>query len=198
LRLLPMSLTTTKTNQQFLEEAFLLVRISQQDESALGKLYDRYARIIYAFAFKSLENVEESEEIVIDVFAQVWRTAHSYDSEKGRVDTWLFMIARSRILDRLRKLQRSTKKQTASREAYLQSPNTSPDPIEDVVISERRSVILAALDQLNPKNRQVLELAYYKGLSHQQIAEAMNLPLGTVKSCIRLSLNKLRSTLKET
>jgi RNA polymerase sigma factor (sigma-70 family) len=193
-----MSLTTTKTNQQFLEEAFLLVRISQQDESALSKLYDRYARIIYAFAFKSLENVEESEEIVIDVFAQVWRTAHNYDPEKSRVDTWLFMIARSRVLDRLRKLQRSTKKQTASREAYLQSPNTSPDPIEDVVISERRSVILAALDQLNPKNRQVLELAYYKGLSHQQIAEAMNLPLGTVKSCIRLSLNKLRSALKET
>lgn len=192
-----MSLTTTKTNQQFLEEAFLLVRISQQDESALGKLYDRYARIIYAFAFKSLENVEESEEIVVDVFAQVWRTAHNYDPEKSRVDTWLFMIARSRVLDRLRKLQRSTKKQTASKEAYLQSPNTSPDPIEDVVISERRSVVLAALDQLNPKNRQILELSYYKGLSHQQIAEAMNLPLGTVKSCIRLSLNKLRSTLEE-
>jgi RNA polymerase sigma factor (sigma-70 family) len=189
---------TSKTTQQILEEAFLLVRVSQQDESALGKLYDRYARIIYSVAFKSLENVEESEEIVIDVFAQVWRTAHSYDPAKSRVDTWLFMIARSRVLDRLRKLQRSTKKQTASKEAYLQSPNTSPDPIEDVVISERRSVVLAALDQLNPKNRQVLELAYYKGLSHQQIAEAMNLPLGTVKSCIRLSLNKLRSTLKET
>lgn len=192
-----MSLTTTKTNQQFLEEAFLLVRISQQDQAALSKLYDRYARLIYAFAFKSLENVEESEEVVIDVFAQVWRTAHSYNPEKSRVDTWLFMIARSRILDRLRKLQRSTKKQTASKEAYLQSPNTSPDPIEDVVISERRSVVLAALEQLNPKNRQILELSYYKGLSHQQIAEAMNLSLGTVKSCIRLSLNKLRSTLEE-
>lgn len=195
--LLLMSLTTTKTNQQFLEEAFLLVRISQQDQAALSKLYDRYARIIYAFAFKSLENVEESEEIVVDVFAQVWRTAHNYDPQKSRVDTWLFMIARSRILDRLRKLQRSTKKQTASKEAYLQSPNTSPDPIEDVVISERRSVVLAALEQLNPKNRQILELSYYKGLSHQQIAEAMNLSLGTVKSCIRLSLNKLRSTLEE-
>ena len=107
------------------------------------------------------------------------------------------MIARSRILDRLRKLQRSTKKQTASKEAYLQSPNASPDPIEDVVISERRSVVLAALEQLNPKNRQILELSYYKGLSHQQIAEAMNLPLGTVKSCIRLSLNKLRTAIKE-
>ncbi len=192
-----MSLTTSKTTQQLLEEAFLLVRISQQDQAALSKLYDRYARIIYAFAFKSLGNIEESEEVVIDMFAQVWRTAHSYDPAKSRVDTWLFMIARSRILDRLRKLQRSTKKQTASKEAYLQSPNASPDPIEDVVISERRSVVLAALEQLNPKNRQVLELAYYKGLSHQQIAEAMNLPLGTVKSCIRLSLNKLRTALKE-
>lgn len=187
----------SQTTQQLLEETFLLVRISQQDEVALNKLYDRYARIIYGFAFKSLENVEESEEVVVDVFAQVWRTAHSYNPEKSRVDTWLFMIARSRILDRLRKLQRSTKKQTASKEAYLQSPHTSPDPIEDVVISERRSVVLAALEQLNPKNRQILELSYYKGLSHQQIANAMNLPLGTVKSCIRLSLNKLRSTLEE-
>lgn len=185
----------SQTTQQLLEEAFLLVRISRQDQAALSKLYDRYARIIYAFAFKSLENIEESEEVVIDVFAQVWRTAHSYDAVKSRVDTWLFMIARSRILDRLRQLQRSTKKQTASKEAYLQSPNTSPDPIEDVVISERRSVVLAALDQLPSKHRQILELAYYKGLSHQQIAKEMNLPLGTVKSCIRLGLNKLRSTL---
>jgi len=179
----------SKTNQQLLSEVFLLVRIAQQDEAALSKLYDRYARIVYAIAFKSLESVEESEEIVLDVFAQVWRTAHSYDPEKGRVDTWLFMIARSRILDRLRKLQRSNKKQTASREAYLQAPNTSPDPIEDAVISERRSVVQAALQQLTPKHRQVLELAYYKGLSHHQISQAMDLPLGTVKSCFRISLN---------
>lgn len=186
----------SKTDQQLLSEVLLLVRIIQQDEAALSILYDRYARIVYAIAFKSLENAEESEEIVLDVFAQVWRTAHSYNPEKGRVDTWLFMIARSRILDRLRKLQRSNKKQTASREAYLQSPHASPDPIEDAVILERRSVVQAALQQLTPKHRQVLELAYYKGLSHQQISQALDLPLGTVKSSIRLSLNKLRATLE--
>ncbi len=183
-------------NSQLLDEFFLLARIAQAEEAALGELYDRYAKIIYSMARQSLNSIEESEEIVFDVFSQVWRTAVQYDPKKGRVDTWLFMIARSRILDRLRSLQRSTKKLAASIDSYLQSPTTTPDPLEHVVISERRSVVIAALAQLSPKQRQALELSYYKGLSHSQIAKEMELSLGTVKSSIRLGLNKLRAALE--
>ncbi len=182
-------------NSQPLNEAFLLKRIAQQDQSALAQLYDRYARVIYAVAFKSLGSVEESEEIVLDVFSQVWRTAERYDVTKGRVDTWLFMMTRSRVLDRLRSLQRTTKTQNASVKAEIQSIKVSVDPVEDVLTRERRTQVLAALSQLPDEQRLVIEFAYYQGLTHSEIASQTGLSLGTVKTRIRLGLNKLRATL---
>ncbi|HEY9727629.1 MAG TPA: sigma-70 family RNA polymerase sigma factor [Chroococcales cyanobacterium] len=182
-------------NLQSLNEAFLLKRIAQQDQSALAQLYNRYARVIYAVAFKSLGSVEESEEIVLDVFSQVWRTAEHYDVTKGRVDTWLFMMTRSRVLDRLRSLQRTTKTQNASVKAEIQSIKVSVDPVEDVLTRERRTQVLAALSQLPDEQRLVIELAYYQGLTHSEIASQTGLSLGTVKTRIRLGLNKLRAAL---
>lgn len=182
-------------NSQHFNEALLLKRIAQQDQSALAQLYERYARIIYAVAFKSLGSVEESEEIVLDVFSQVWRTAERYDATKGRVDTWLFMMTRSRILDRLRSLQRAAKTENASVEAEIQSIKVSVDPVEDVLTRERRTQVLAALSQLPDEQRLVVELAYYQGLTHSEIAAQTGLSLGTVKTRIRLGLNKLRATL---
>jgi RNA polymerase sigma factor (sigma-70 family) len=178
-----------------LDESALLLQIAQQDQCALSQLYDRYARIVYSVAFKSLGSVEESEEVVLDVFSQIWRTAGYYDASKGRVDTWIFMIARSRVLDRLRRLQRSSKVTTASVEAEIQSNKVSVDPVEDAVITERRERVMAALGQLPPEQRQVIELAYYKGLTHHEIAKQTGFSLGTVKTRIRLGLNKLRSAL---
>lgn len=177
------------------DEASLLARIAQQDKSALAQLYDRYARVIYSVAYKSLGLVEESEEIVLDVFSQVWRTASRYDATKGRVDTWLFTIARTRILDRLRRLQRTAKTKMASMDSQIQSTKVSVDPIEDVLLKERRTQVLAALSQLPKEQRQVIELAYYKGLTHSEIACQTGLSLGTVKTRIRLGLSKLRVAL---
>lgn len=189
-----MSLPIEDNSQPF-NEALLLKRIAQQDQSALAQLYQRYARVIYAVAFKSLGSVEESEEIVLDVFSQVWRTAERYDATKGRVDTWLFMMTRSRVLDRLRSLQRATKTENASVEAEIQSIKVSVDPVEDVLTRERRTQVLAALSQLPDEQRLVIELAYYQGLTQSEIAAQIGLSLGTVKTRIRLGLNKLRATL---
>ena len=189
-----MSLPIEDNSQQF-NEALLLKRIAQQEQSALARLYERYARVIYAVAFKSLGSVEESEEIVLDVFSQVWRTAERYDATKGRVDTWLFMMTRSRILDRLRSLQRAAKTENASVEAEIQSIRVSVDPVEDVLTRERRTQVLAALSQLPDEQRLVIELAYYQGLTHSEIAAQTGLSLGTVKTRIRLGLNKLRTAL---
>jgi RNA polymerase sigma factor (sigma-70 family) len=177
------------------DEAYLITRIAEQEETALSQLYDRYARILYAVAFKILGSIEESEEVVLDVFDQVWRTATRYDAAKGRVDTWLFMITRSRVLDRLRVRQRSTKTQSASLEAEIQSSQVSVDPVEVAILSERRSRVSTALSRLPDQQRQVLELAYYKGLSHSEIAVQTGLSLGTVKTRIRLGLTKLRIAL---
>jgi RNA polymerase sigma-70 factor (ECF subfamily) len=178
------------------DEVSLIARIAQQDQSALSFLYDRYARIVFGIAFKSLSSVEESEEVVLDVFSQVWRTAARYDATKGRVDTWLFMMTRSRVMDRLRSRQRSAKTETASVEALqIQTFRASVDPIEDALISERRTQVLDALRQIPEEQRQVIELAYYQGLSHSEIAAQTGLSLGTVKTRIRLGLSKLRTCL---
>ena len=183
------------TTQPSLDEISLLERIAQQDQTALSELYDRYARVLYALAFKILESVEEAEEVVLDVFSQVWRTAGRYDAKRGRADAWLFMLTRSRSLDRLRSLQRLTKTATASVDAAAVEFPASCSPEEDLLISERRTHVVAAMSKLPPEQRQVLELAYYKGLTHVEIAAQTGKSLGTIKTRIRLGLGKLREAL---
>jgi RNA polymerase sigma-70 factor (ECF subfamily) len=179
--------------QQDLDESTLLARIAQQDRAALSQLYDRYHRIIYAVAYRVLNSVEEAEEIVLDVFSQVWRTANRYDPARSRVDSWLFMLTRSRSLDRLRALQRAARSVAVSLEvAQIPFAAQIPDPIEDVLINERRDRVLAALSELPDNQRLVLELAYYRGLTQAEIAAETGEALGTIKTRIRLGLSKLR------
>ncbi len=174
----------------------LLGQIAQRDQVALSTLYDRYARMIYAIAFRSLRSAEESEEVVLDVFAQVWRIADRYDPSKSRGDTWIFMLARSRILDRLRKLQRRTPSSGEVLDiAQIQVSSSSVDPLDAAVVSERCEQVRAVLGQLPDEQRLVLELAYYQGLSHSEIAQSTGIALGTIKTRIRLGLSKLRSAL---
>ncbi|HBB31619.1 MAG TPA: RNA polymerase [Cyanobacteria bacterium UBA8803] len=178
------------------DDTSLLAQIAQRDQSALSALYDRYARIIYGLAFKSLRSVEESEEAVLDVFAQVWKIADRYDIQKGRADTWLFTLARSRILDRLRKIQRTKPATIVSMDALeIQSKADNVDLFEDVFVRERRSRVMAAMQTIPDEQRLVLELAYYQGLTQSQIATQTGLSLGTVKTRIRLGLGKLKSAL---
>jgi RNA polymerase sigma-70 factor, ECF subfamily len=174
------------------QQDFLLIqRIVQRDRAALSVLYDRYARIVYAVAYRSLGSVEESEEVVMDVFAKVWMTANSYNSDKARVDSWIFMMTRSRVLDRLRSKQRRIKVTEAI--AVFDFPTSTADASIDLEITERRTQILKALANLPAEQRQVLELAYYQGWSQREIAEYTGMALGTVKTRIRLGLEKLRS-----
>lgn len=174
---------------------WLLAQIAQKDQSALAALYDRYARIVYGLAFKSLRSVEESEEVVLDTFAQIWRIAERYDPAKSRADTWLFMLARSRTLDRLRKMQRTQTATTSIEALEIQPKADDLDLFEAVFIRERRSRVLAALKLIPQEQRLVLELAYYQGLSQSQIAAQTGMTLGTVKTRTRLGLSKLRSVL---
>jgi RNA polymerase sigma-70 factor, ECF subfamily len=173
------------------QDILLIQRMVQQDRAALSTLYDRYGRVVYAVAYRSLGSVEESEEVVMDVFAKVWTTAASYDAQKSRVDTWIFMIARSRVLDRLRSKQRRGKVTEAVTSFAL--PAVTPDASEELEISERRTQVLAALASLPAEQREAIELAYYRGWSQREIADHMGTALGTVKTRIRLGLEKLRS-----
>jgi RNA polymerase sigma-70 factor, ECF subfamily len=174
----------------------LLRRIAQKDQTALSELYDRYARILYSIALRSLRSIEESEEVVLDVFSQVWRIAERYDASKSRVDTWLFMLARSRVLDRLRKIKRQTPTTGGTIDlTEIQLPAKSVDLIEAAEISEQQQQVRSTLDRLPPEQRLVVELAYYQGLSHGEIAQQTGMALGTVKTRIRLGLNRLRNEL---
>jgi RNA polymerase sigma-70 factor, ECF subfamily len=178
------------------DDESLVLRVTQGDRAAFSILYDRYARTLYSFAMKSLNSREESEEVVLDVFSQVWRIADRYIASKGRVDTWLFMVTRSRILDRLRKRQRSSPSENVFLQlSEIQSERSSVDPFEDVVIAERREQVLSALKTLPKEQRLVIELAYYQGFSQSEIAQKTGLSLGTIKTRVRLGLSKLKSAL---
>jgi RNA polymerase sigma-70 factor, ECF subfamily len=175
------------------EATNLLTKIAAGDRTALSQLYDRYSRIIYAIAWKSLQSVEDCEEVVLDVFSQVWRIANRFDLHKGSAEQWLFTLARSRILDRLRKLQRLNKiSEAIAAGKEIEFPISSVDPIEAVETIERRQQVLTALDLIPPAQRQVIELAYYQGLTHTEIATYTGLSLGTVKTRLRLGLSKLK------
>ncbi|NUN65582.1 sigma-70 family RNA polymerase sigma factor [Pseudanabaena biceps] len=177
------------------DEILLISRIAAQDQTSLSKLYDRYARVIYTIAYKILNSSEESEEVVLDVFTQVWRIAKNYNFQKGRVDTWLFMLTRSRALDRLRRHARFDKAITASEDAALTMRSQTDTPEEELLIQERGAYINACLAKIPTEQRLVLELAYFSDLSHSEIAAKTGLSLGTVKTRIRLGLKKLREAI---
>lgn len=182
--------------RQELDEVTLLRRIAAQDEQALAQFYDRYARLVYALCLKSLAAREDAEEVVLDVFGQVWRTAASYDPGRGRVEAWLIQIARSRAIDRYRRLERQGRAQASSEENAHQMPMVEiHGPESDVILSERTQEMVLALGQLPEAQRRAIELAYYKGLSHTEIASATGESLGTIKTRIRLGLGKLREAL---
>jgi RNA polymerase sigma-70 factor (ECF subfamily) len=181
--------------RQFTDEQALLRRVVAGDQGALSALYDRYARVMFAIALKVVGSTEEAEEVVLDAFSQVWRTAARYDASRGRLDAWLFLITRSRALDRLRAMQRQEKALEASEEAVSIAPLAGTGPEEDALIAERREAVVRALGELPEPQRRLLELVYYEGLSHSEAAERTGEPLGTVKTRIRSGLGKLRDAL---
>ncbi|MBX2863796.1 MAG: sigma-70 family RNA polymerase sigma factor [Leptolyngbyaceae cyanobacterium MAG.088] len=175
------------------DETELISRMVQGDQAALSQLYDRYARVMYSLAFKMLGSAEEAEEVVLDVFAKAWRTAARYDASRSRVDSWLFLMTRSRSLDRLRQRQRQSKVVEAATNTAQVSSSDLPD--DALLITERRTIVAEALAELPEEQRIVIELAYYKGFSQSEIAKQTGLALGTVKTRIRLGLRKLKQAL---
>ncbi|AFY40671.1 RNA polymerase, sigma-24 subunit, ECF subfamily [[Leptolyngbya] sp. PCC 7376] len=183
---------------QCFEDIDLMQKIAQQEQAALGQLYDRYARIMYSLAYKMLGTAEEAEEVVLDVFSQVWRTADRYDAQRGRTDSWLFLLTRSRALDRLRRRKRNSNVvEAAISEAKVPVTRAGRSPEEMLLIKDRRQQVKIALAQIPPEQQQIIELAYYQGLSQSQIAKQTGISLGTVKTRVRLGLSKLKVLLQD-
>ena len=163
----------------------------------MAELYDRHARPIYSLALRILGDATEAEDIVQEVFSQAWRQAARYSASRGAVAAWLMTLARSRAIDRLR-AKRARPGEVINERATGQLVDTGP-PVDSLVLSsEQVARVRAALDELPLLQRAAIELAYYEGLTHAEIADRLEQPLGTVKTRIRLAMLKLRDVLAGT
>jgi RNA polymerase sigma-70 factor (ECF subfamily) len=175
----------------------LLARIKQADAAALDALYARYSSPVRSFVWKILRDAEDAEDVVLEVFWQIWRQAGRYDDSRGAPPAWIFAIARSRALDRRRGRHRRE-----DRTISFDDPLTNLDPLDeqappDQVASFRqtRDLMREAVETLAPAQREAVELAFFKGLTHAEIAAKLNQPLGTIKTRIRQGLIRLRKKL---
>lgn len=181
-----------------LDDQTLIGLIVHARAEALGELYDRYGRLVYSLALNSVGDPATAEEITQDVFLRVWQRAGQYRADRAKVSTWLTSITRHRAIDQLRR-RGSRPEQHAVAWAQV-APGAEPaaeGPEGTVSLGLERERVRAAIAALPPEQQQVLALAYFQGLSQSQIAEATGQPLGTVKTRIRLGMQKLRETLQE-
>ena len=188
-----MSLSNPQTDA---EDAELLRAVARGDESAFARVYDRYSPILLGLMLRILRSRAEAEDVLQEVFLQVWQRAHSFDAERGRAFTWLVTLARSRAIDRLRSV--GSRERAAQRSAEDAPPESEPTEWADAaaVRAERAEAVREALAELPEEQRQVLVLAYLEGMSQSEIAAAKNQPLGTVKTRTRTGLKRLSEALR--
>ena len=173
------------------DDVELIVRIAGGDEAALAALYDRHGRLAFALACKAVGDPETAEEVVQEVFLAVWRRAGSYQREKGSVRGWLLTAVRNRSIDVLRARQ-SRPRTTAFDDLPLVAPD---DPAQAALAAADARTVREALADLPKDQRIAVELAYFAGLSYPEIATRLGIPLGTVKSRLRLGLERMRQRL---
>jgi len=169
--------------------------VARGDSQALARLYDECAAPLLGLALRIMKNDADAEEIILDVFEQVWRTARSFDPGRGSVWRWLVILVRSRAVDRLRTAasRRDRGRLSITDDLDLVSHDALPD--RTTVFNQERTLIKNALQSLPYEQRQAVELAYFSGLTHAEIASSLGLPLGTVKTRIRAAMDKLRTFL---
>jgi RNA polymerase sigma-70 factor, ECF subfamily len=173
-------------------DAALIQRIVQRDESALAALYDRYALMLSSVLMRILRDTQAAEEILQDIFFQLWRTASQFDSARGSLAGWLIVIARNRAISRLRRHNPS--------EGDELNENAVAAPVNlDNIVAQRELLgrVQGALDSLPKEQRAVLELAYFQGMTHSEIARHTGDPLGTVKTRLRSAVETLKRNLQQ-
>jgi RNA polymerase sigma-70 factor (ECF subfamily) len=173
--------------------AVLLQRIVDGDQSAVAELYDGTNTLVFGLALRILGERTAAEDVVVEVYTQVWKQAQTYEAQRGTPLAWLLTVTRSRALDALRARQRL--RNTEPLETAVNTRADTPNPEEVSSLVERRRVVCQALDSLSAEQRQVIELAYFSDLSHTEIAEKLGQPLGTIKTRIRTGLLRLRELL---
>jgi len=181
-----------------LSDETLLHLIARSQENALSELYDRYSRLIYSVALNTLSDSGRAEEVTLDVFERVWEKARTYSAEQGRVVTWLTSIARHRSIDLYRQYKSHHEDlQVTWQEAEMVDLPADQNVEWEVDLGERTQRIRRAVALLPKEQKQAVGMAFFQGLSHPEIADALGEPLGTVKTRIRLGMQKLRTILQD-
>lgn len=184
------------------DDEALIRLVAEKNKEALSELYDRYSRLIYAIAYHFVGNPATAEEITLDVFMRLWNKAELYDPHRASVKTWLTRVARNRAIDEVRRRNVRLDHDSLSLENMLpparpasSGRSSNPEDVTELALMRRR--VREAVDTLPDEQKQALFLAYFRGLTHRGIAEMTGLPLGTVKTRIRLAMNKLRKLLAD-
>ncbi len=177
------------------EDSELVDRIAGREEAALAELFDRYAGLLLALARRIVADPADAEEILQEVFLQVWNQAGRYDRARSSVSTWLVLITRSRAIDRLRSRQVKDRTLQAVQQEKP-DPHTSPRGLGAVLLDQRRQRLRQEMQELPEEQRQVLELAFFQGMTQSEIADSTGIPLGTVKTRTLLAMKKLRKALR--
>jgi RNA polymerase sigma-70 factor (ECF subfamily) len=176
----------------------LLARIVKGDQQAFSQLYDHSSTLLYTLALRILGNRDEAAELLQDVYLEVWRKVVRYDVGRGTPVAWLVTLTRSRAIDRLRARAARGQASTSALDETMTTrlADLGPSPYETQADQELRQLVGQAMGALPAAQQQAIELAYYEGLSHMEIATRLNQPLGTVKTRIKLGMSKLREALR--
>lgn len=187
---------THENEESPIDDAELIESIAERDQEALRDLYERYGPLLLALARRILNNANDAEEVLQEVFLQVWNQAGRYDTRRSSVSTWLVLITRSRSIDRLRSRQ-VVDRTLVGLQAENRDQHTSPEGGTSVWLDQRRKRLRRELQLLPPEQRHVLEMAFYLGMTQSEIAEETGIPLGTVKTRTLLAMRKMRKALQD-
>ena len=190
-----LAVLTPKQNDDVSSDAALVQQLLRRDVRAFEQLYDRHSRMVYGLVLRILQQGSTAEEVVQDVFLQLWRNASRYQASRGPFVPWLLTLARNRALDTLRlKSERQRRREDQTEEL----PQIAQVPQYEQALDEKRraEVVRSLMSSLSAPQKKAIELAYFEGLSHSEIAEALHEPLGTVKSWIRNGLIRLKEGLR--
>jgi RNA polymerase sigma-70 factor (ECF subfamily) len=180
-----------------LDDEELMERILHRDLQAFRVLYERYGSLVYSTCLRIVRDAQIAEDMVQEIFLRIWRRPESYLPQRGRFVTWLTSVTRNRAVDEIRSRNRRFRHETASPEEQEREVPSAErmDPALTAELKDQRRLILAALEGIPREQREVIELAYFGGFTQQEISERLSQPLGTVKTRIRLGMQKLRSAL---
>lgn len=173
--------------------AELVVRLQRREPQALAELYDRYGRIAYALILRVVRDTGIAEDLVQETFLRVWNRLQTFDAQKGAVGPWLLAVAHNRAIDYLRSA--GGRERNAVEFEETDHPSLYTDIERSILTSDKARVVKAAIEKLSSHQRQVIELAYFEGISQTEMAVRIGQPLGTVKTWVRAALNVLRDEL---